>query len=116
MTFRNTISISQARKEIFDIARQVQQPGQHFVLTDKGRPKIVMLSAEEFESLIETIEVLRMCPNLDDDIKKVEDQYRKGQYITLDELLAKEGYKRAGTTKKNVISRRRSGKSSARPR
>lgn len=46
-----TIPISEARKNIFSIAEEVQNPNVHYTLTERGRPKIVILSAEKFEFL-----------------------------------------------------------------
>ena len=88
MNIKNIIPISQARKEIFSIAKQVQQPGQHFTLTENGYPRLVILSASEFESLIETVDVLRAFPNLEDDIDKAEQDYRDGNIKTLDEVVS----------------------------
>ena len=50
MDAKTTISISEARKRIFEIAEAVQEPDVHFTLTENGRPKAVMISAEAFES------------------------------------------------------------------
>lgn len=47
----NTVPISEARKNIFSIAEEVQNPNVHYTLTERGRPKIVILSAEKFEFL-----------------------------------------------------------------
>ena len=48
MDAKTTLSISEARKKIFKIAEQVQKPATHYTLTEKGKPKAVMMSAEEF--------------------------------------------------------------------
>jgi len=64
-------------------------------LTEKGRPKVVIMSAEEFESWRETIEVMREFPDLDKDIKEAERAFKSGEYknwTTLEQLLAKEGF------------------------
>ena len=104
---KSIIPISQARKEIFYIAKQVQKPGQHFILTENGHPRLVILSAAEFESLVETVEILRSFPDLEDDIKKAEKEYKNGNIKTLDELLAKEGYvKITGNKKKHGLQSR----------
>src|SRR3989344_8949524 len=104
MNIKYKIPISQARKEIFSIAEQVQRPGQHFTLTENGRPKIVVLSASEFESLVETVDVLRAFPDLEDEIEEAEKEYRDGNVKTLDEILAKEGYiKVPGRKKKHGL-------------
>jgi prevent-host-death family protein len=51
MKIKNTLPISEARKNIFSIAKEIQKSEVYYTLTEKGRPKVVMLSAEKFESL-----------------------------------------------------------------
>lgn len=95
MEAKNTMSISEARKRIFELAKEAQKPGVYFTFTEKGRPKVVLMSAEEFESWRETLEVMREFPNLDKDVKDVDAAVKSGEYkkwITLEELLAKEGF------------------------
>jgi prevent-host-death family protein len=70
MTIKNTLSISEARKKIFKIAEETQKPGNYYTFTENGRPKVVLMSAEEFESWQETLEVMRDFPNLKEDIKE----------------------------------------------
>ncbi len=53
MKIKNTLPISEARKNIFSIAKEVQHPSTYYTLTEKGRPRVVILSAEKFESLIQ---------------------------------------------------------------
>src|SRR3989338_8548675 len=92
---KNTISISQARSKLFSIAQKVQTPGVYFTFTDKGRPKTVIMSADEYESIVETIEAMHDFPGLDRTIAKVDKDLKSGvylRYLTLDDILAKEGY------------------------
>ena len=96
MNTKTTLSISEARKKIFEIAKMVQKPSTHYTLTEKGRPKVVVMSAEEFESWQETLEVIKDFPNLEKDIKKAEIEYKKGRYLRLEDVLAKEGFVLAG--------------------
>lgn len=103
MNTKTTLSISEARKRIFDIADDVQRPGVRYTFTDRGKPKAVLMSAEDFESLEETLEVLRIFPNLDQDIDEVHRDIKTGaykKYITLEELLAKDGFVLAEKSKK----------------
>ena len=58
MNIKRTISISEARKRIFDIAEDVQVPERVYTLTADGKPKAVIMSAEEYESLLETFDFL----------------------------------------------------------
>jgi len=92
MDTKTTLPISEARKKIFKIAEKVQKPAVYFTLTEKGRPKVVVLSADEFESWQETLEVMRIFPKLEKDIEKAEKEYKRGRYLTLEDILSKEGF------------------------
>jgi len=92
MDTKTTLPISEARKKIFKIAEKVQKPSTYYTLTEKGIPKVVVMSAEEFESWRETLEVMRDFPNLEKDVKKAEKDFKKGNYSTLEKILAKEGF------------------------
>ncbi|MBI4050370.1 MAG: type II toxin-antitoxin system Phd/YefM family antitoxin [Candidatus Doudnabacteria bacterium] len=117
MDTRTTLPISEARKRIFDIAKEVQKPNIHYVITEKGRPKAVIISAEEFESWVETLEVMRDFPDLKKDIEGAEREYKKGEYITLEEILAREGYGLIkGGKNKHALSSRRTKKGTKRTR
>lgn len=89
---KTIISISEARKEIFKIAKKVQRPAVNFVLTEKGRPKAVIMSADEFDSWKETMEVASIFPCLSKDVRKAEREYKKGYGIKLEDILLKEGF------------------------
>lgn len=95
MDSKTTLSISEARKNIFKIAEMVQKPAVRYTLTENGRPKAVVLSADEFESWQETLEVIKDFPDLEKDIKELEEDKKSGaykKYITLEEILSKEGF------------------------
>ncbi len=117
MNTKTTLSISEARAKIFDIAEDVQKPDRYYILTEKGKPKVALLSAEQFESWQETFEVMKDFPNLSEDIKESEQQYAKGEYVTLDQLLEKEGYSMVRDVRNNhALSGSRSKKSKKRTR
>lgn len=115
MNTKTTISITEARKKIFDIAEEVQKPGVYYTFTEKGRPKAVLMSAEEFESWAETLEVRKDFPDLKKDIKETERAIKSGEYkkwTTLEEILAKEGFLIADkSVKKYGVSRKTKTKS-----
>lgn len=95
MDTKTTLPISEARKKIFDIAEDVQKPNKYYTLTEKGRPKAVIMSAEEFESWLETLEVTKDFPDLEKDIAQVAKDIKTGaykKYTSLEKLLAKGGY------------------------
>ena len=52
------------------------------------------MSAEEFESWVETLEVMQEFPDLKKDIEEAERAFKSGEYkswTTLEDLLAREG-------------------------
>ena len=92
MSIKTTLPITEARSKIFKIAKEVQKPETRYTLTEKGRPKVVMMSAEEFESWQETLEVLQDFPDIEKDIKKGEKEFKEGKTTSLEKVLAKEGF------------------------
>lgn len=95
MNPKYTLPISEARKKIFEIAEDVQKPDVYYVLTEKGRPKAVLLSYEEYCAMVETLEVSEDMPDLDKEIKELDDDIKTGRYktyTTLEQLLAKDGF------------------------
>ncbi len=51
-TVKTTIPISEARRHIFAIAREVQKPNRVYTLTLNGVPKAIIMSAAKYESLM----------------------------------------------------------------
>jgi len=95
MNIKTTLPISEARKKIFKIAEEVQRSSKYYTLTEKGKPKAVIVSAEEFESWRETLEVEKDFPGLEKDIKETRKDVKTGKYRsypTLEEILAEEGF------------------------
>ncbi|MDO8492980.1 MAG: type II toxin-antitoxin system Phd/YefM family antitoxin [bacterium] len=89
---KTTISISDARKRIFEIADEVQSPNKVYTLTADGKPKVVIMSAEEYESWVETLDVLRTFPDLEKEVTETDEAVRSGDYknwVSLEEMIAK---------------------------
>lgn len=82
MTTKTTISISEARKRLFEVAEEVQAPQTVYTFTEKGKPKVVMMSAENFESWAETLEVMADFPHLRKDVQETRQAIKNGSYRT----------------------------------
>ncbi|MCR4285993.1 MAG: type II toxin-antitoxin system Phd/YefM family antitoxin [Candidatus Kaiserbacteria bacterium] len=80
MNIKTTISISEARKRLFEVAEEVQSPQTVFTFTEKGRPKVVMMSAENFESWAETLEVMSLFPQLKKDLRETKQAIKDKSY------------------------------------
>jgi len=53
-----TIPFTEARSELSRILDELASRHEHVVITRSGRPAAVMLSADEYEALQETLEIL----------------------------------------------------------
>ena len=51
------LTLREARARLSEIVDRVRRLGERFVISQRGRPGAVLLSREEFESWIETLEV-----------------------------------------------------------
>ena len=114
MDTQTTLSVSEARKKIFTIIDEVEKLGARYTLTEKGRPKAVIMSADEFESWVETFEVMREFPDLKKDIKEVEEDIKSGKiysYPTLEEVIAeRKGFTVADKKKRYGLSNKTKAK------
>lgn len=81
----NTIAISDLRNNLPTIIDRIADKLDRFVVTVSGKPKAVVMSVEELESLEETSEIMAI-PGILKNLKKSQKQFDKGQYITLEEL------------------------------
>lgn len=89
MNSTTSLSITEARKQLFKLADKVQQSNSYYTFTAKGKAKVVLMSIDEFESWQETLEVMHDFPDLKKTITAVEKDLktkRYKNYITLDEL------------------------------
>jgi len=113
MNVKTTLSITEARRKIFEIADEVQKPMAYYTLTERGRPRAVIMSAKEFELWQETMEVQKMFPDLENDINKVRQKIKNGSYkscATLIEVHDKTKQKYAVSNTARAKSRKRTSK------
>ncbi len=78
----NTISIKELRPKLSNIINHIHNKFDRYVITRHGKPEIVMLSIEDFESIIETLAV-ESDKDLMRRIKKSEKDLKVGKGISL---------------------------------
>ena len=81
----NFISISDARSILPDLVNKVSKNMDRVTLTVNGKPRAVVLSPEELESLEETAEILAI-PNIKKDLQKSRKQFKEGKFVYLEDL------------------------------
>lgn len=87
MDINRTISATEARQKFAEILHDVEKLGVHYTFTVNGKPKVAMVSAEELESLEETIAILS-DPALMRRLRRSEQESAAGDVISLEELLS----------------------------
>ncbi len=84
----NLMSISDVRAKLPGLVKHVNKHNDRVLISVGGQPKAVIMSMEDMESWEETMELMAI-PGLLKSLKKSEEQFKKGQYITLEEFQKK---------------------------
>ena len=82
-----TTSLTNARKDIYNIAEEVADGSTYYTFTENGEGKVVLMSLEEFESWQETLDILQAGSTILDDRKSANQDLRKGETTKLDDLV-----------------------------
>jgi antitoxin YefM len=53
-----SVPFTEARARLSDLLDQVERSHEHVEITRNGRPAAVLMSPEEYESIVETLEIL----------------------------------------------------------
>jgi antitoxin YefM len=82
------LTISETRKQLLDLPDQLTD--EPVIITKHGKPTMVALGYEQFESLMETLEVLS-DPDLMTTLRQSMAQAENGKTISLDDAIARLG-------------------------
>lgn len=77
------IPVTEARKKLLKLVDEVDENYTRVDLTKNGRIKATLISPDYLDSLEETIYTLEHSMK---DIREAEEQFKKGEYVTLGEL------------------------------
>ena len=80
-----TVTLSDAKTNLPRLLSEVVELGERFVITRSGRPAGVLLSAEEFEGLLETLEVLADS-ELSEEVRRGLEEAAAGDTVSHEEL------------------------------
>lgn len=74
----NTITLKELRPELPKVVDRIDGRLDRYVITKRGKPVVVMLSMEDYESLMETLDILA-DPKAMEGIRKGKEDIRKGR-------------------------------------
>lgn len=78
-----TLTTTEAKKSFSGMLKTIQKPGSYFVITDRGQPKGVFVSFQEFEGLMETLDIMS-DPVLSRGLKRDIQMAKDGTLDTID--------------------------------
>ena len=86
----NTLSLKELRPELPKVIARIDGKLDRYIVTKRGKPVIVMLSIEDYESLMETLDILA-DPKAMADLRKGEEDIHKGRTRSWTEIKASLG-------------------------
>ena len=90
MTDMRTLPLTEARKDLSKIVDEVSNVHEHITITRQGKPAAVVMSADEFESWQETMEIMA-DPKAMAAIRRAEKDIKAGRVRPWEEVRARLG-------------------------
>ena len=81
----NTISIRELRPKLSKVIDNIHKKFDRYVITRRGKPEVVMMSIDDYEGLLETLEI-ESDPELMKRLKKAEEDMKKGKGKSLEQI------------------------------
>lgn len=81
----NTISVRQLRPKLAGILKNIHDRFDRYIITKRGLPEAVIMSIDDYESILETMEIQSDKP-LMHRIKKAEKELKEGKGIPLEKI------------------------------
>jgi len=80
-----TLTVTKARENLTSLVEKADKRLDEFIITVNGVPAAVLISASEYESWKETMDILS-DPGALKAIKRGEEDIKNGKFVTLEEL------------------------------
>ncbi|MFZ2356252.1 MAG: type II toxin-antitoxin system Phd/YefM family antitoxin [Candidatus Omnitrophota bacterium] len=81
----NTISVRELRPKLAGVLKNIHDRFDRYIITKRGHPEAVIISIEDYESILETMEI-QADKGLMRRIKKSEKDFRAGKGIPLEKV------------------------------
>ncbi len=85
---QTTLPATEIRKKLFKVLDEIDKTSRRFFITKGGVTKAVIMSADEWESWLETLEVMS-DKKLVRSLRQAEKDFTKGQFYKLGEVFKK---------------------------
>jgi antitoxin YefM len=99
------VTATHAKNSFLEILRDAEELGEEVLVTRNGRPCAVVVSAEEWETLLETIEILS-DPDMMKKINRALRERKVGRFLSHEEVWKEVGLPTPLPSRRGVGSRR----------
>jgi antitoxin YefM len=80
-----TVTLSEAKAKLARLLGEVEELGEHVLITRSGKPAGVLMSVDDYEGLLETLEILADS-DLSRDIRQGLEEIEAGDTVSHDEF------------------------------
>jgi len=80
-----TVTLKELRPLLPKIAMEIDSKMDRFIVTKRGKPIILMMSIDDYESILETLSILTN-PRLEKRIRAAEEDVKKGRFKELEKI------------------------------
>ena len=81
----STLPLSQAKTHLTRLLNEVEELGEEIVITRSGRPVAVLLAVDEYEGMLETLEILA-DPELSEAVRRGLEEEASDESVSAEEL------------------------------
>lgn len=85
-----TLPLTEARNRFAELVEMASKMFAHFTITRKGRPEAVLMSKEEYDALVDTLEILSNSKTMAS-IRRAEKDIKAGRVKPLEEVAKEMG-------------------------
>jgi antitoxin YefM len=93
------ISIRELRKNLANVIKDARAHYEHYVVSKRGKPEAVLMSMDDYEGWLETLEIMSDKDAMED-IRQAEKDLKEGRFYTYEEVFGKKADKKAKRVKK----------------
>jgi prevent-host-death family protein len=80
----NTISVRELRPKLSKVIDNIHKKFDRYVITRRGKPEVVMMSIDDYEGLLETLQI-ESDPKWMADIRQAQKDMKNGKGVSLEE-------------------------------
>lgn len=81
----NTITLKELRPGLPEVIKEIDKKLDRYIITKRGKPVAIMMSVDDYEGLLETVEILSDKEAVRR-IKKAKREIKEGKTVSLEEL------------------------------